>query len=51
MIPRLEDLDPASQAWIRRHIEKAPPLSPHQRARLEALFDQAEDEAGESAHG
>lgn len=46
MIPPLEDLDPESQKWIRRQIEKAPPLSPSQRAGLAALFDQAEDEAG-----
>jgi hypothetical protein len=46
VIPPLEELDPASQAWIRRQLEMARPLSPQQRAVLAALFDQAEDEVG-----
>jgi hypothetical protein len=45
----LEDLDPQSQAWIRRQLDAAPPLSPHQRAELQALFDGAANEAGADA--
>jgi hypothetical protein len=43
----LEDLPEDQQAWIRRQIDAAPTLSPQQRAALSALFDQAEDGAGE----
>ena len=46
MIPPLEDLTPTGRNWIRRQVEKAPPLSPQQRARLAALLNQAEAEAG-----
>jgi hypothetical protein len=42
----LDALPEDQQAWVRRQLEKAPPLSPHQRAALAALFDQAEDGAG-----
>ena len=47
MIPRPEDLDPESQVWIRALIERAPPLSLHQRERLELLF-RADDDGGDA---
>jgi hypothetical protein len=43
MTPRLEDLDPKSQAWIRAQVDKAPELNLHQRAQLEALFRESGD--------
>jgi hypothetical protein len=46
VIPRPEDLDPQSQARIRRQVERASELSEYQRARLEALF--AGDEVAET---
>jgi hypothetical protein len=49
VISRLEDLDPESQAWVRRQLAKAKPLSEYQQARLESLFGQDDGEAGGDA--
>jgi hypothetical protein len=47
----LDKLDLASQNWIRRHLAKAPALSPHQRAALAALFDESDADADDGDGG
>jgi hypothetical protein len=45
VIPALDDLPPAQQAWVRRQIDKARDLSARQAERLQQLFWGSADDA------
>jgi hypothetical protein len=46
---RLEDLDAASQAWVRETAAAAPPMTEAQRQRLQLLFRGAGSAAKEAS--
>ncbi len=40
---RLEDLPPDQQAWVRKVVDPAPPLTPAQESGLVALCDDGDE--------